>query len=75
MRYQRWILVHPAGDETKISLVLAFDYEYKDYKRCSRKDWDYDDRQSALEYGRELAIAHSLEKTDNLKCPEDFYLD
>lgn len=72
---QRWIIVHPSGDETLLGMRLAFDYEYDDWKRASRNDWEYDDKEFARQYGRDLAKRHGLKMDDSLKVAEDFYLD
>lgn len=72
---QRWILVFPAGDRTRLSMALAFDYEEKDFLKASRKSWDWGDKDFAVAYGIKLADKHNLIKDNTLLQQEEVYLD
>lgn len=68
---QRWRIVYPRGDKSKLSIALVFDYEEDDYALASRNSYDSEDE--AYEYMKELAENHGL-KFDR-KDSDHEYLD
>jgi hypothetical protein len=72
---QVWIIVYPGGDMTKLTLALAWDYEFDEYCRASRKEWSYEQEDEAIRYGRDLAKENRLEAVGKLYSQEDKFLD
>jgi hypothetical protein len=72
---QVWIVVFPRSDKTKLDLVLAWDYEFRDYCIASRKTWPYEGKDEAIAYGVELADKHNLQCVGDLFEHQEHYLD
>jgi len=69
---QQWIIVFPQGRKGEIDLALAWDYEFHEYQRASRHSWLYDDKESAIEYGRSLIDKHLHIRGVGELAAEDF---
>jgi hypothetical protein len=57
---QRWIIVYPAGDRSKLTVALAWSYEEDEYDMASRRSWAYDEESEAIEYAADLAKRNNL---------------
>ena len=54
----KYIIVFPRGDKTRLCVAYTQTYEYCDYDRASRKE--FDDEEEAVAYGKQLAREHGL---------------
>lgn len=70
---QVWIVIKTRNNA--LDLALAWTYEFDDYRRVSRRFWDYEDKDEAIVYGRELAKKNGLEVEGDLYRNEDEFLD
>lgn len=50
---QRYIIVYPKGDKSKLSIALSWDYEEKEYAIASRR-W-FNRQNDAIIYAKDLA--------------------
>lgn len=68
---QNYIIIF-TENKRKLTLALAWDYEYSDYQRASRKSFTVEDMDKAIEYMQELAKDNQLEIASKYSQETDF---